>query len=53
MCDPIDPNALAAAAHKLLADPEPYRLATRRAVERYQWSVEEQHLLDVYSSLAD
>ncbi len=53
VCDPIDPNALAAAAHKLLADPEPYRLATRRAVERYQWSVEEQHLLDVYSSLAD
>ncbi len=53
VCDPIDPNALAAAARKLLADPEPYRRATRQAVERYRWSIEEQHLLDVYSALVD
>jgi glycosyltransferase involved in cell wall biosynthesis len=50
VCDPVDPEALAEAARRILADPEPYRAATRRARERYHWGIEQQKLLDLYAS---
>ncbi len=49
--DPVDPQSLATATEKILADPEPYRTACRVARERYNWSVESQHLLSVYAHL--
>lgn len=51
VCDPVDPEALAAAARKLLAQPDDYRRATGRAATRYQWAVEEKNLLSVYEAL--
>lgn len=50
--DPIDPESLAAATRKILADPEPYRAACRVARERYNWEVESRRLLHVYASLS-
>ncbi len=50
--DPVDPESLAAATRKILADPEPYRAACRAAQERYNWQVESRHLLDVYRELS-
>lgn len=50
--DPIDPHSLAAATRKILADPEPYRAACRKARERYNWDVESDRLLEVYERLA-
>lgn len=49
--DPIDPQSLATATRKILADPEPYRAACRRARERYNWEVESRKLLAVYEAL--
>ena len=49
--DPVDPESLAAATRKILADPEPYRAACRQARQRYNWGVEKQKLLEVYSRL--
>jgi len=49
--DPEDPEALAAAARKILADPERYRAATVGAREHYHWGIEQQKLLALYDSL--
>lgn len=49
--DPVDPEAIAAATRKILADPEPYRAACRRARNRYNWQVESEKLLSVYERL--
>ncbi|MGA7272644.1 MAG: glycosyltransferase family 4 protein [Acidimicrobiia bacterium] len=49
--DPVDPHSLAAATTKILADPEPYREACRRARKRYNWDVESHKLLEVYERL--
>lgn len=47
-----DPEAIAAAAEKILADPTPYREATGPASEKYQWSVDAQKLLNLYQRLS-
>lgn len=49
--DPVDPESLAAATRKILADPEPYRAACRIARERYNWDVESSRLIEVYERL--
>lgn len=49
--DPVDPQSLATATEKILADPEPYRAACRVASERYNWEVESRALLGVYERL--
>lgn len=49
--DPIDPESLAAATRKILADPEPYRAACRLTRDRYNWDVESRNLLEVYARL--
>ncbi|CAN5863233.1 hypothetical protein BH23ACT5_BH23ACT5_02070 [soil metagenome] len=49
--DPVDPQSLATATHKILADPEPYRAACRIARKRYNWTVESENLLSVYEHL--
>jgi glycosyltransferase involved in cell wall biosynthesis len=49
--DPVDPESLAAATRKILADPEPYRIACRTARERYNWETESAKLLGVYERL--
>lgn len=49
--DPVDPQSLATATQKILADPEPYRAACRVARERYNWDVESKNLLAVYEKL--
>lgn len=51
VCDPVDPEAIAAAARKILADPTPYREAARRATERYHWAIEAEKLRGVYEEL--
>ncbi|MGH8873858.1 MAG: glycosyltransferase family 4 protein [Acidimicrobiia bacterium] len=48
VADPVGPESLAAAARKILADPEPYRQATRAAAAKYNWGVEQRKLLEVY-----
>jgi glycosyltransferase involved in cell wall biosynthesis len=50
-CDPEDAEAIAEAIETIRKDPEPYKDATRPAAERYNWVVESQVLLNVYSSL--
>lgn len=49
--DPVDPESLAAATRKILADPEPYKAACRRARDRYNWETESTKLLGVYERL--
>lgn len=49
--DPVDPESLAAATRKILADPAPYQAACRQARERYNWDVEAENLLGVYRRL--
>ena len=51
VADPADPASLAAAAKTILANPLPYRLATRTAAARYNWSGEKEKLLGVYNHL--
>ncbi len=52
-CDPADPDAIAAAARTILANPEPYRSATEPATELYNWGVEERRLLGLYGALTN
>lgn len=52
-CDPTDAEAIAAAIETISEDPEPYRAATREATKRYNWAVEHEKLLDLYSSILD
>ncbi len=51
VADPVDPDALAAAATAILADSDRYRAAARRAVDTYNWEVEQQKLLHLYRQL--
>ena len=51
VADPVDPAALAAAAKTILANPAPYREATRDAAARYHWGVEKKRLLELYERL--
>ena len=51
VADPADPASLAAAAKTILANPLPYRQATRSAAARYNWPVEKERLLGVYNHL--
>lgn len=51
VCDPDDPASIATAVKTVLDDPDRYRLATRAAIQRYNWSVEEKNLLDLYATL--
>lgn len=46
-----DPRALAAAAEKILADPDHYRAAARAARTSYHWGVEAAKLLEVYREI--
>ncbi len=52
-CDPTDAKAIAAAIDKIRKDPTPYRAATEKATERYNWTVEEKGLLNLYRSIPD
>lgn len=49
VADPVDPEDLARAARTILSDLDRYRAATRSAAQKYNWSIEEQKLLEVYS----
>ena len=51
VADPIDPSDLAKAARTILDDLDRYRAATRTAAQKYNWSVEERKLLEVYAKL--
>lgn len=50
-CPPDDPEAIAAAAKRILADPQPFVAAMDAARRRYNWQVEEKKLLEVYEAL--
>ena len=55
VCDPDDPASIAAAVGEIVADPEAearFRAATRSAITRYNWDVEERVLVDMYERLA-
>lgn len=49
VADPIDPEDLARAAMTILGDIDRYRAATGPAAQKYNWAIEEQKLLGVYS----
>lgn len=49
--DPLSGHEIAEAVRAILADPEPYKEAARKAVERYNWDVESQNLLELYSKI--
>ncbi len=49
VADPIDPEDLARAARAILSDLERYRTATKSAAQKYNWAIEEQKLLGIYS----
>jgi glycosyltransferase involved in cell wall biosynthesis len=51
VCDAEDPKALAAAISTILQDPARYQSGLDHAARRYNWAVEQQHLLDLYESL--
>jgi len=54
VCDPTDPADVARAAREIVDDPEAiarFRSATRTAITRYNWGVEEQVLLKIYQGL--
>jgi glycosyltransferase involved in cell wall biosynthesis len=46
-----DPEAIAAGIRRLLADPEPFRAAARRASATFNWGVESAKLVDLYRAL--
>jgi len=54
VCDPDEPESIAAAVAAIVDDPaaaDGYRRATRTAIERYNWGVEEKVLLTLYEDL--
>jgi glycosyltransferase involved in cell wall biosynthesis len=51
VADPSDPVQLAKAANTILRDIDRYRAATGPASRKYNWAIEEQKLLEVYSGL--
>jgi glycosyltransferase involved in cell wall biosynthesis len=55
VCDPADPVSIANAVRAIVDDPQAadrYRNATRDAITRYNWQVEQQVLIDLYDRLA-
>jgi glycosyltransferase involved in cell wall biosynthesis len=54
--DPFDPDSIAAAVRRVLADPATYearrREARRLALERFNWQIEEKRLLSLYEEVA-
>jgi len=56
VCDPSDPESIAAAVRAIVDDPGAaarFRAATRDAITRYNWDEEQQVLLGLYERLAD
>jgi glycosyltransferase involved in cell wall biosynthesis len=53
VCDPEDPQAIAAAITSILSDPGRYKAGLKHAAERYNWAVEQQRLLDLYGELQE
>ena len=54
VCDPDDPESIAAAVRAIVDDPEAesrFRAATRRAIAKYNWDEEEKKLLALYRRL--
>ena len=54
VCDPDDPQSIAAAVRAIIDDPDAearFRAATRVAITRYNWDHEEQKLLALYRRL--
>ncbi|MEA3509893.1 MAG: glycosyltransferase, partial [Actinomycetota bacterium] len=51
VCDAEDSAALAAAINAILADPSRYTSGLERATARYNWTVEQETLLDLYAGL--
>ncbi len=51
VCDPEDPEAIAAAITSILSDPSRYTPGLEHAAARYNWTVEQERLLDVYRAL--
>jgi len=54
VCDPDDPQSIAAAVQAIVDDPEAearFRAATRVAISRYNWDEEEKKLLALYRRL--
>ena len=51
VADPVDPADLARAAQAILDDLHRYRSATTAAARKYNWSIEERKLLEVYEIL--
>ncbi|MBM3695872.1 MAG: glycosyltransferase [Actinobacteria bacterium] len=54
VCDPDDPQSIAAAVRAIVDDPEAearFRAATRTAIEKYNWDEEERKLLALYRRL--
>jgi glycosyltransferase involved in cell wall biosynthesis len=54
VCDPDDPQSIAAAVRAIVDDPEAnarFRAATLVAISRYNWDHEKQKLLALYRRL--
>ncbi len=51
VCDPEDPTQIADAIERILADPGRYAAGLSHAAARYNWSVEQEKLLDLYAAL--
>lgn len=49
VCDSEDADALAAAMRRILSDPGRYTAGLERAAKRYNWSVQQQTLIDLYA----
>ncbi len=49
VADPVDPEDLARATRAILSDLGRYRAATKTAAQKYNWGIEEQKLLGIYS----
>jgi len=52
VCDPIDPDALAAAITTILDDPARYEAGLDAATRKYNWDIEQHKLTDLYEGLA-
>ena len=52
VCDADDPVALASALRDVLDDPTRYRTAIEKTSQRYNWEVEQETLINLYSRLA-
>jgi glycosyltransferase involved in cell wall biosynthesis len=51
VCDPVDPEALAAAITTILQDPGRYDAGLEHAKQTYNWDAEQQKLTSLYDLL--